>query len=112
VPELIKGWSGAAAERATASELGYAASNWVAIAGSISLCSTKKTLEGQGHKKISVPLLRTNFKCRVAQCDDEIADCAIEFLHIAIHRHKPISLFWVRHHLFIRTLEGRWRTLA
>ena len=54
---------------------------------------SQKMLEGQGYKKISVPLFRTNFKCRVAQCDDELADCRVDFIYIAIHRHERTSLF-------------------
>jgi hypothetical protein len=54
--------------------------------------SPQKMLEGQGHKKISVPLLRTKFKCRVAQCDDELADCRVDFIYIAIHRQAVAAM--------------------
>ena len=60
--------------------------------GFVSLRSPQKILEGQVQKKISVLLLRTNFKRRLAQCDDELADCRVDSIYIAIHRQAVAAM--------------------
>src|SRR5215467_13947054 len=72
----------------------------------ISMCFTKKMLQGQGDKKISVPLLRTNFKCRVTQCNYELADCGRKFIYIAIHRHEQTSFLLSAPGSLLRRLES------